>query len=256
MTIKGRLVDAENRPVAGVKLFGMAEESGLWLRDHGTAGRLHDVERPGRPQVIVQGLGQRPRAAGRCRDRQGRAPVAPPGRRQATGPRDAGTAGVSGTVVNAEGRPVEGVEVNLTGRDRPQPEARDADHRRPRGLPRRASDREGTRLPGDRAAGPIRDRIQRDTVRGRGGFHHPAADRRGPDADDRRPGRQHRGPTGGRRPRAQLGKSRPPVRRRDRADRPFPARGFPAGKGLALRQRARLPVPSRDIPSRGNRRPN
>ncbi len=246
VTIKGRLVDAEGRPLAGLKLSGLAGDRGygfaitepqgdftmssvpaglkfsyrVWVDDREPPVDVEIVKEE--PLLLRADVGKRP------------------------GPATTGTAGVSGTVVDADGRPVEGVEVNLlVETDRSQ--KRETLTTDARGVYRDcASDRAGDPVPGDRAAGPIRDRDQRDHDGGRGGFPHPAAGRRGPDADDRRPGRRHRGPAGGRRPRAQLGKSRPLSDAVTGPTGRFQLEGFPRERAFALRRRTRLSVPSRD----------
>ncbi len=113
VTIKGRLVDAENRPVAGLKLSGLADNRGygfaitepqgdftmssvpaglkftykVWIDDHDAPVDAEIVKEE--PLLLRADVGKRP------------------------SPGKVGTTGVSGTVVDSEGRPVEGVEVNL-----------------------------------------------------------------------------------------------------------------------------------------------
>ena len=205
ITIKGRLVDAEDRAVADVKLFGGTQEQAYGFGKTGSQGEFTLSSVPAglklsykvwvddhEPPVDAEILKEEPLLL--------RADV---GKRSA--PATPATGGVNGTVVEQGRPPRRRSRGQPHDRDQQQAAARDADDRCPRRLSRCTSRREGHGLPGDRRAGPLRDRRQRGGAGGRDGFHHLAADRRGADADDRRPGRRHGGPTRGRGSSAQLG---------------------------------------------------
>ena len=137
-------------------------ESPLWLRTDRRDGRLHAVEVPAGLKFTYQVWPDdhdTPVDAEIVKEeplllRAGVGSEAEPAR--------TGTPGVSGTVVDTEGRPVEGVEVNLlVETDRSQ--KRETLTTDARGVyPRCRTRREGDAVPGDREPGPIRDRRQRD----------------------------------------------------------------------------------------------
>ena len=147
--------------------------------------------------------------------------------RRRKAPRKAGS--ISGTVVDADGQPIEGLEINLAIETDDTQRYEIADHRRARRLSR-PSDREGELVSGDRQPGQVCGRSPPQTMtaavtdpitlppipwcgcgRSSAGSSTPRA-------------------AGGRRPRAQLGQPRAAVRRGDRPERPFQLDGFPREK--------------------------
>jgi RNA polymerase sigma factor (sigma-70 family) len=113
ITIKGRLVDAEDRPVADLKLFGMAEGQGYGFGKTGSQGEFTLSSAPPglkfsykvwlddrEPPVDAEILKEEPLLLRVEVDRRSSAAAPAAG-------------GVSGTVLEAGGRPIEGVEVNL-----------------------------------------------------------------------------------------------------------------------------------------------